>query len=202
MQFYISFCFRATTVPVGDDQLQHIQLAQQLAKSFNNKFGYCFPIPKAVIGEDLSSIPRLKSLRDVTRKMSKSDPDSKSRIDVTDTPDLVRSKLKKALTDFTSEVSYDPASRPAVSNLIALHSQFSGLSTQQICKESHGLETAEYKMVVADVLIEFLKPIQTRINELLDDRQHLCSLLRKGSTEAREISTKTLTEVKNKMGLN
>ena len=96
--------FRATHVPVGEDQVQHLQLAQLLAKTFNHKFGSTFPIIKAMIADDLSC--RIRSLRDPSKKMSKSDVDPKSTIFLTDTPDQIFEKIKKSVTDCTSEVIF------------------------------------------------------------------------------------------------
>jgi tryptophanyl-tRNA synthetase len=133
--------FRTTHVPVGEDQLQHIQLAQHLAKIFNNKFGNTFPMCQPVVAEDASS--RIKSLRDPSKKMSKSDPDTKSCIMITDTPELIVEKVKKAVTDFKSEVTYEADQRPGVTNLLTIHSMVSGKSIQEICDEAKHLDTGK-----------------------------------------------------------
>ncbi|KAK9888837.1 hypothetical protein WA026_001062 [Henosepilachna vigintioctopunctata] len=131
--------YKATHVPVGEDQSQHIQLTQELAKMFNKRYGYCFPIPHAIVTDNVYA--RLKSLRDPAKKMSKSDPDPKSRISLLDKPEEVIIKIKKAVTDFTSEISYDPEHRPGVSNLLSIHSFMSSKSIDVICKEVQGLNT-------------------------------------------------------------
>lgn len=133
--------------------------------------------------------------------MSKSDPDKHSVISLTDTPDAIRAKLKKALTDFTSAVTYDPANRPAIANLIVLHSQFSGKSPEQICDENDDVETAQYKMIVADELIEFLRPIRSEIELLKESPGHLMQTLKLGSEKARAMASDTLQDVKQRMGL-
>jgi tryptophanyl-tRNA synthetase len=133
--------FRTTHVPVGEDQLQHIQLAQHLAKNFNNRFGKTFPMCEPVVAEDASS--RIKSLRDPSKKMSKSDLDPKSCIMITDTPKLILDKVKKAVTDFKSEVTFEGNDRPGVTNLLTIHSMVSGKSIQLICDESKHLDTGK-----------------------------------------------------------
>lgn len=133
--------YRATHVPVGEDQLQHLQLAQSLAKSFNNRFGYTFPMCEPMVANDLSS--RIKSLRDPTKKMSKSDPDTKSCVMITDSPKVITDKVKKAITDFTSAVTYDPETRPGVTNLLTIHSMMSGKSVEKICEEVQNVDTGK-----------------------------------------------------------
>lgn len=189
--------YKATHVPVGEDQAQHIQLAQDLASMFNKRYGYCFPIPKSIIAD----CARLKSLRDPAKKMSKSDPDPKSRICLLDKPDDIASKIKKAVTDFTSEVTFDLKERPGVSNLISIHSNFTGKSVDDICKEAKGLNTGEYKKVVAEVIIQHLVPIRQEVEKLLDDKPYLINILDNGAEKAAEISSKTLNQVKRQLGL-
>ncbi|KAG1679910.1 Tryptophan--tRNA ligase, mitochondrial [Nymphon striatum] len=192
--------YKTTTVPVGEDQLQHVQLAQHLAEGFNKKFGKCFPIPKVSVGNH-ESLPKVMSLRNPDIKMSKSDADPKSVINVIDSPNVIREKLKKAVTDCTSAVEYDPEKRHAVANLIKLHSHFSGKSIHQICCENKNLDTGKYKMVIADELIEYLKPIQEEVHELLNNPSLLQQKIEMGSARAKEIALNTITEVKSKMGL-
>lgn len=138
----MSFLNRTNFVPVGEDQIQHIQLAQHLTKNFNNRFGYTFPTCQPMISEDLSA--RIKSLRDATKKMSKSDPDPKSCVMIEDTPDQMIAKVKKALTDFTSQVTFDPENRPSVANLLTIHSLASNKSIETICEEVKHMDTGQY----------------------------------------------------------
>jgi len=190
--------YKATHVPCGEDNFQHIQLAQHLAKLFNNKFGPTFPRPSAVSYDDFSS--RLKSLRDPLKKMSKSDPNSKSRIELTDGPDEVVEKCKKALTDFTSTITFEPETRPAVANLIILHSLCSGLDPNTICQQNSNLTTAEYKLVVAEAVNELLQPIRQRYLQLLSDPAYLISVLEVGTEKATKIAEKTWMEVQRAVG--
>ena len=192
---------KANEVPVGEDQLQQIHFAQDLAEKFNVVYGDTFPIPQPRI-EKQSLAHRIKSLRDPTKKMSKSDKDPKSCIKLTDSADEIREKCKKAVTDFTSKLSFDPIQRPGVSNLLTIHSLISEKSPESICEEYSSLETAEYKMVLADTVIEFLKPIQNKMNILLNDEINLNRIIEEGKERAEERGKKTMSEVKNKVGLS
>lgn len=128
-------------MPCGEDQVQQLQLAQHLARLFNTTYGKTFPILEEMIGSDASK--RILSLRDPTKKQSKSDPSQATRITLRDSPDGIRRKIKRALTDFTSEVTYDPMIRPGVSNLINIHSQVKDVSPQQIVEEAKALNTGQ-----------------------------------------------------------
>ncbi|CAH1108561.1 unnamed protein product [Psylliodes chrysocephalus] len=191
--------YKATHVPVGEDQIQQIQLCQELARMFNKRFGETFPVPHAVsTGVEFA---RLRSLRDPMKKMSKSDPDAKSRICLTDKPDDIVRNIKKAVTDFTSELTYDPEARPGVSNLINIHSFVTNESVEEICRQAENLNTGQYKLVVADAVIEYLKPIQDKISKYLSDSDLLMGILEEGRQKANEIASKNWIEVQNKLGL-
>lgn len=125
--------------------------------------------------------------------MSKSEPDARSRISLMESPDEIVAKLKKAVTDFTSEVTFDPEHRPGVANLVTIHSLCTGESPEEICAsaQSRGLDTGKYKLVVADALVEYLKPIRERMMDLMEDRSYLLSVLQLGAEKAIEIGTPT-----------
>jgi tryptophanyl-tRNA synthetase len=120
--------------------LQHLQLAQHLARTFNNKYGETFPVCHAMVAEDASS--RLKSLRS-SKKMSKSDPDAKSCIYLSDKPDVILEKIKKSITDFTSAVTYEPESRSSVANLILIHSLMTMQTPEEICENAAMIDTGK-----------------------------------------------------------
>lgn len=130
---------RGTHVPCGEDQTQQIQLIQHLAHIFNYKYGETFPICHAIIANDSSS--KIKSLRDPTKKMSKSDKDAKSCIMLTDSSEQILEKCKKSITDFTSAVNYEPEKRLGVSNLIIIHSLIANKTPHEICEDSIGIDT-------------------------------------------------------------
>ncbi|XP_076238779.1 tryptophanyl-tRNA synthetase, mitochondrial isoform X2 [Calliopsis andreniformis] len=190
--------YRATHVPVGQDQQQHIQLAQELAISFNNKFGDTFPIPHSLINDNASQ--RIRSLRDPSKKMSKSSTDSKSKIQVLDEPDILLERLKKAITDCTSEVTYEPEKRPGIANLIAIHSMLTGKTPNQICLEVQGLDTGKYKLLLADVVIEKLSPIREEFSKLIKEPMYLREVLQDGTEKATEIATDCWHQVRNHVG--
>lgn len=143
----------------------------------------------------------IKSLREPDKKMSKSDRDSKSKITILDSPDDIINKLKKAKTDFTSAVTYEPELRPGVSNLVLLHSLISNQTTDQCVKEASNLDTGKYKLLIAEQMVEYLKPIRLKANELIKDKSYLNSILKKGSDKAREIASQTLNEINELLGL-
>ncbi|XP_058115733.1 tryptophan--tRNA ligase, mitochondrial [Anopheles ziemanni] len=190
--------YKATHVPVGEDQIQQLQLAQSLARAFNNKYGKTFPLCETLVNAG----SRLKSLRDPSKKMSKSDPDPKSCIMLMDPPDVVLQKVKKSVTDFKSEVTFDPEERPGVSNLVTIHSMVSGKSTDELCQEAVGKNTGQYKLAVAEALIEHLRPIRERIEQYSRDGAYLSSVIEEGSERARATAERTIDEVKEKIGVN
>ncbi|KAK0081533.1 hypothetical protein PV325_012017 [Microctonus aethiopoides] len=191
--------YKATHVPVGEDQIQHLHYTQHIVQYFNGKYGETFPMPEPVISELTG---RIKSLREPTKKMSKSSEYKKSCIFLIDSPDIIRNYVMKAVTDFTSAVTWDPETRPGVSNLIAIHSLMTDKSPEVICKEANGLNTAQYKALVADVIIEKLTPIREEYSRLIDDPNYLNDVLHKGSTKASLLAHECLTEIYEKIGFS
>ncbi|KAG9471159.1 hypothetical protein GDO78_015564 [Eleutherodactylus coqui] len=189
--------YLSTHVPVGDDQAQHLQLTQDLARIFNYQYGEFFPIPRALMG----SSKKIRSLRDPLVKMSKSDPHTLATVRLTDTPDEIVMKFRKAVTDFTSEVTYDPEKRPGVSNMVAIHSAVTGLSPEEVVKQSRGLETAQYKHVVAEAVITKLTPIREEVHRLRGDKGFLREVLTRGTHRARELAAPVYDKVCRIIGL-
>lgn len=188
--------YKSTHVPVGEDQIQHLELAQDLARIFNNQYGEFFPEPRAL----LSSTQKVKSLRDPSSKMSKSDPQRLATVFLTDTPDDIVLKLRRAVTDFNSKVTYEPESRPGVSNLVAVHAAVSGQTVEEVVRSADGLDTGQYKNVVAEAVVQKLKPIQQEIQRLRADRGHLESLLTEGAEKARCLAAPVMMEVRKRVG--
>ncbi|XP_062962018.1 tryptophan--tRNA ligase, mitochondrial isoform X2 [Cynocephalus volans] len=188
--------YKSTHVPVGEDQVQHMELVRDLAQSFNKKYGEFFPVPESI----LTSMKKVKSLRDPSVKMSKSDPDKLATIRITDSPEVIMQKFRKAVTDFTSEVTYDPAGRGGVSNMVAIHAAVTGLSVQEVVRSSRGIDTARYKLVVADAVIEKFAPIKSEIERLQMDKEHLEKVLQVGSAKAKELAYPVCQEVKKLVG--
>ncbi len=132
--------------------------------------------------------------------MSKSDLDEKSRIELSDPPDVVRSKLKKALTDMTGKVSYEPESRRAVSNLIELHSAVTGKSPDVICQEAELLQTAQYKLLIADDIVNKFQPIRQEYLRLKNDKRAVESMLEDGAQKAKLVAVRHMLEIKRIFG--
>ncbi|KAK0053595.1 tryptophan--tRNA ligase mitochondrial-like isoform X1 [Biomphalaria pfeifferi] len=191
--------YKSTLVPVGEDQTQHLELTRDLSRSFNRLHGVLFPECKILLGD----VGRIKSLRNPTSKMSKSEPNDKSRIDLTDSPDVIKMKVKKAVTDFTSQISYDPDNRPGVSNLIDIHMALTDLSHDEVVEESflQAEDTSLYKERLAEVIIEKLSPIRKEILRLQADKGYLLDVLRKGSEKASTIAENTIKDVRQYVGL-
>ncbi|XP_048095739.1 LOW QUALITY PROTEIN: tryptophan--tRNA ligase, mitochondrial [Alosa alosa] len=190
--------YKSTHIPVGEDQVQHLELAQDLARIFNNHYGEFFPEPRAL----LSTMRKVKSLRDPAVKMSKSDPQKLATISLTDSPDDIVLKIRRAVTDFTSEVTYDPDARPGVSNLVSVHAAVSGLTVEEVVRQAHGIDTAHYKQVVAEAVVQRLDPIRREIQRLKDDRAHLESILARGTLKARELASPVMKEVRQRVGFH
>ena len=145
---------------------------------------------------------RLKSLRNHLVKMSKSDLDRKSRIDVTDSPDDIRAKFKKALTDFPSEITYDPQERPALANLIDIHAALTDSTPQELQAEYSSLNKVQYKERLAELTIEYFAPVRKETQRLLDDRAHLESVLTTGADRARAIASDNMTHIRKLIGFS
>eukprot|EP00127_Corallochytrium_limacisporum_P002298 Clim_evm86s109 gene=Clim_evmTU86s109 len=192
--------YRALEVPVGEDQKQHLELTRDTAISFNALFGN---------GRDILTLPELRlneaakimSLRDPEKKMSKSHEDPKSRITLSDSDDTIRERVMKAVTDMTSEVTYDPDNRPGVSNLLRLHAACTGTSVDELVVDFKGKETVDLKRALVDVMIETIRPIREERERLMKDRQHLLDITTKSSFIAREIATATMRDVKAAVGI-
>jgi len=189
--------YKGELVPIGEDQKQHLELTQDLAAKFNNKFGETFSIPKPFfLGKNYS---RIKSLLNPNKKMAKSNPNE--AILILDKPDNITEKIKKAVTDSGLEIKFDLNSKPAISNLLTIYSGFSDKSIEELEKEFQNKSYREFKESLAQLLIDKLIPIQKRYQELIKDPENLISILEKGSLLAQKTAHQTLLEVKQKMGL-
>lgn len=189
--------YKTNIVPVGEDQLQHVELTRALAKKFNNKFGETFALPKA----QLSKVgARIMSLSDPSQKMSKS-LGSQSYIALSDSPDIIREKIKRAVTDSGKDVKYDAKKKPAISNLLTIYSLFSGKSIAELEKKYQGKGYGEFKKDLAEVIIKGLKLFQDKRKKLEKNPKFIQKILEQGSKKARKIAQQTMKEVKIKMGL-
>ncbi|MCP6720074.1 MAG: tryptophan--tRNA ligase [Patescibacteria group bacterium] len=187
--------YNAKFVPVGDDQLQHLEFTRMITRKFNKKFGKTFTEPKPL----LTNVPRLMSLDNPSKKMSKSRPGGCLFID--DTPTTIREKIKRAVTDSGSEVKYSPKNKPAISNLLLIYSAMSGKSVKTLEKSYKGKGYAEFKKDLAEVVVKALTPFQKKKKALKTQSLKLKATLTAGNKKANTVASKKLLEVKKKIGL-
>lgn len=192
--------FKSTQVPVGDDQSQHLELCRHIAEQFNKKFENTFPLPTTI----LAPTKKILSLKDPSKKMSKSDPDQASTIYITEEPDAIAKKIKKAVTDSISDhFSYDPINRPGVSNMINIISGVQRKPIEQVEQDIANLKDHKaFKDYVTEVIVEEFKPTREEYNRLIQDPQYLHSIVQKGNRRAQEIAEKTMKEVRKNSGLD
>lgn len=185
-------------VPVGEDQVQHVELARDIAKRFNKLYGETFKVPEYKINKTTA---RIMDLQVPTRKMSKSEESTLGCVFMLDPVDVIVQKFKKAVTDSGHEIKFDKQNKPGISNLMAILSAASGKSLKQIEEEYAGVSYAQFKQDVAEAVVEVLRPIQQKAKEFLADPAQVDAILHKGAERARELSYPKLLEVLNKMGL-
>jgi tryptophanyl-tRNA synthetase len=181
-------------VPVGEDQLQHIELTRTLANRFNQKFGQTFVVPEAFVTRQGM---RIMGLDDPTKKMSKSADSEYNYLGLTDSPELIRKKIMKAVTDSGSEIKYSE-DRPALRNLMNIYSILGDLAVKDIEEKYAGKGYADFKKDLAEITVKFLEPFQARFNSLSDDQ--VLEILRAGAERVRPLAKKKLSEVKKKIG--
>ncbi len=187
--------YQTNLVPVGDDQKQHVELARIAARKFNNQFGETFTLPETLV---YKSGARIMSLTDPAQKMSKSIP--QGCLEMTDSPAIIKDKIKKAVTDSGKKIEYSPK-KPAIANLITIYSAFSGLTANQIEQKYQNKGYADFKKDLAQVIIKGLKPFQEKKKTLDKNPDYVKNILTNGAQTARKIAQKNLQEVKKKMGL-
>ena len=196
--------YKSTHVPVGDDQKQHIELARDIASSFNNMFTsdneedfFTLPEPQ-IIGE----AKRVMSLRDGTKKMSKSDASDASRINLTDTKEEISNKIKKAKTDPDPLPSslQELKDRPEAHNLLSIYSSLSDQTLEKVLKEFSGKGFSYFKPKLIDLAVETLNPISLEMRNLLKDTNQIDKILKNGAQKAREIAEPVLKDIKNLVG--
>ena len=194
--------YKATHVPVGADQKQHLELSRDIAQKFNKDFS-CenfFPLPEPLISKNIS---RIMSLRDGTKKMSKSEESDYSRINLKDSSDEINKKIKKAKSD--SEPIPDNLKslekKPESLNLLTIYSEISNSALEKVLNEMSGKEYSFLKTKLAEALINEITPIGNEIKKLLEDKQHLKDILKKGAEKANIIAEENLKNVRDKVGL-
>ena len=194
--------YKATHVPVGADQKQHLELTRDVAQKFNKDFnceGF-FPLPEPLI---LKNISRVMSLRDGTKKMSKSEESDYSRINLKDSEDIIIKKIKKAKTD--SEAIPDNLKslekKPEAFNLLNIYSEVSKTKLEKVLQEMSGKEYSFVKNKLAELLVSEVCPVGKKINKLMKDKAYLLEILKKGSEKAKIIAEENLKNIREKVGL-
>ncbi len=190
--------YDTTVVPVGEDQLQHLELTRTIARRFNAKFGETFIVPQPLVQKVGA---RIMGLDDPKVKMSKSASSANNFIALTDGPDVIRKKISRAVTDSGTTISYDETKRPAISNLMTIYHHATGKTMKEIEKEFAGKGYADFKKALAEAVVELLKPIQKRIHHFLDDPAELTKILDAGRDAAEELASAKMKIVRDRVGL-
>ena len=190
--------YQAHYVPVGEDQRQHIELTRDLAGRFNTRYGQTFQLPEAYI---LKTAAKINDIQEPTAKMSKSAGSAAGVIEIMDTPEANLKKIKSAMTDAGREVKYDLAQKPGISNLLMIHSALSGSTIAELENEFDGKGYGDFKAAVADVVVEYLRPIRAKAMELLEDEKHLLDILHQGSEKARSVAQQTINTTYKNLGV-
>lgn len=186
--------YDTNVVPVGEDQLQHVELARTLAKRFNQQFGETFVVPEPFIVKEGM---RIMGLDDPTKKMSKSAASELNYIALTDTPEKIREKIKKAVTDSGKNIRYAD-DKPAIKNLINIYSLLDNVKPEEVENIYKGKSYSEFKADLAEVVVDFLADFQKKYNKI-DDNEVL-KILEAGKERAKKLAEKKMTEVREKVG--
>jgi tryptophanyl-tRNA synthetase len=189
--------YHTDLVPVGEDQKQHLEFTRDIAQRFNSMYGETFTLPEP-------SIPkvgaRIMGLENPVKKMSKSEGGPGNTINLLDSPDDIRSKVSKATTDSLREIRFDEG-RPGIHNLLVIYELFTGEGRKDIEARFEGKGYADLKGEISEVIIENLRPVQSRYKQLTEDPTHIDALLSEGANRIRPTAERVLSEVKEKIGL-
>jgi tryptophanyl-tRNA synthetase len=185
-------------VPVGDDQRQHLELSRDLALRFNHRYGETFVVPEAQI-RDVAA--RIMDLQDPTAKMSKSADSPQGTVLILDPPEVVAKKIKSAVTDSGRDITYEPATKPGIANLLEIMTAVTGRAIPELEAEYATAGYGGFKAAVADAVIERLRPVRDRYEKLAHDPAGVEQVLAEGATKARAIAVPVLTRAKRSMGL-
>ncbi|MGY0373106.1 tryptophan--tRNA ligase [Clostridium sp. JNZ J1-5] len=188
--------YQADLVPVGKDQKQHLELTRDIAERFNSAYSPTFKIPDPYIPKEGAKI---MDLQDPTKKMSKSSDNPNSYIFIMDTPEVIRKKISRAVTDSLGTVKYSD-DQPGVKNLMTILSVIKGITFEEIERRYEGQGYAQFKQDVAEAIVEELSPIQEKVKELTSNKEYLESIYKKGAEKANYIANKTLRKMQKKIG--
>lgn len=190
--------YDTSIVPVGEDQLQHVELARVLARRFNERFGDTFVIPQPLIQKVGA---RIMSLQDPMKKMSKSDEAETASVFLTDDNETIRKKIMRSVTDSDATVRYDEDKKPAVANLMTIYHHMTGDTMKEIEKKFAGKGYGDFKKDLAEQIINHIGPLRDRINGYLADKTELNKILNAGRDKTRETAEAKMKIVREKMGL-
>lgn len=188
--------YQTNLVPVGADQKQHLELSRDIAQRFNGIYGDVFTIPEGYIPKIGG---RVMSLQEPTKKMSKSDPED-TYVALLDPPDVIRRKIKRAVTDSDGEIRFDPENKPGVSNLLSILSSLGAGSIEALEAELAGQGYGKLKERTADCVVAALEPLQAEFNRIITDKGYLQSILDENARTASYLANKTLRKVQKKIG--
>jgi tryptophanyl-tRNA synthetase len=190
--------YQADLVPVGEDQRQHIELTRDLGQRFNNRYSEVFNIPQAQI---IKALAKINDLQDPNSKMSKSAASMSGVIELLDSSDVILKKFKSSVTDAGKEIKYDEKSKPGISNLLTIHSAFSGKSITEVENEFADKGYGDFKTAVAEVVNAELAPIREKTATLMQDPAELMRILKIGGEKANHVASETLKKVYGAIGL-
>ena len=188
--------YQANLVPVVKDQTQHLEICRDIAQRVNGLYGNVFTIPEGYYSKVGA---RVQSLQDPTRKMSKSDAED-SFISVLDTPDVIRRKYRRAVTDSLASIRFDPENQPGVSNLLSIISALTGEDMEKVVASFEGKGYGDLKAAVTDVTVETLAPIQAEFARVMKDKKYMEEVYREGAQRAGAIAERTLQKLMKKIG--
>ncbi len=188
--------YQADVVPVGADQKQHVEICRDIANRFNGVYGNVFTVPEPVIQKNGA---RVMSLADPTRKMSKSDPNPKGTVYLTDEPNVIMKKFKSAVTDSEMSVRYAEG-KDGINNLMIIYSAVTGDSFEKIEADFSGKGYGDFKSAVGEAVVEELRPVQEKFKQLMNDKSYLAECQRNGADFASRIAGRTLNKAMKKIG--
>ncbi len=188
--------FQSDVVPVGIDQMQHLEITRDIAQRFNGIYGDVFTIPEAYLGK---TGKKIMSLQDPAKKMSKSDENPNASIYLMDEPDAIIRKFKRAVTDSEACVRYSE-DQPGIRNLIDIYSSVTGKTTEETEKEFDGKGYGEFKLAVGEAVADLLKPVQEKFNELSKEKTYIDGIIKANDEKANYYALKTLRKVQKKVG--
>ena len=189
--------YQAQYVPVGEDQRQHLEIARDIAQRFNNALSPTFTVPEGLF---MKVGAKINDLQDPSKKMSKSAENPNGSIFLSDDRDTIIRKFKRAVTDSGSEIKFEPAEKPGVSNLLSIYSVFTDKSIAEAESDFKGVGYGDFKLAVGEAVADRLAPVQEKQASLLADKEYLNTVLKKGAERAARTAGRTLSKVYKKIG--